>query len=211
VRAGIQPRPENSRPVVVGITGASGAIYGIHLLQRLATLDVETHLAISPWGRRTLEHETGWRARDVAALASAHYSIGDQSAPVCSGSFLTAGMIIAPCSVKTLAAIAAGFADNVISRAADVTLKERRRLVLLLRETPLNEAHIENMLKVTRMGAVVMPPVPAFYGMPKTLDDIVDHTVMRVLDQLGLHGAPEPGGPVRWDGKLAPPASRDEP
>jgi polyprenyl P-hydroxybenzoate/phenylacrylic acid decarboxylase-like protein len=200
------------RPLVVAITGASGAVYGVRIVERLALADVPVHLVISPWGRRTLEHETGRRAKDVAALASTVHLIGNQSAPISSGSFRTAGMIIAPCSVKTLAAIANGFADNLITRAADVTLKERRRLVVLLRESPLNEAHIENMLKVTRMGAVVVPPVPAFYSLPKSLDDIVDHTVMRVLDLFDIDAGGTAGEEQRrWDGAMSLPVTSSEP
>jgi len=184
--------------VIVGITGATGAIYGVRLLELLRDAGVETHLVISRWGARTLVHETPYSREQVEALAAITYPPGDMGAAISSGSFRTDGMIIAPCSAKTLAAIAHGFGDNLIHRAADVVLKERRRLVLLVREAPLSDIHLENMLKLSRMGAVMLPPLPAFYNHPRTIDDLVDHTVSRVLDQFGL----ETSGVERWAGEM---------
>src|SRR6187431_3677798 len=172
--------------VIVGITGATGAIYGVRLLERLRESGVETHLVISRWGSRTLLHETPYSREQVEALATVSYAPGDMGAAISSGSFRTDGMVIAPCSAKTLAAIAHGFGENLVHRAADVTLKERRPLVLMVREAPLSDIHLENMLKLSRSGAVILPPMPAFYTNPRTLDDIVDQTVSRVLDQFGL-------------------------
>ena len=184
--------------LIVGISGATGAVYGVRLLERLREAGVETHLVISRWGLRTLLHETTWTRARVEALAHATYPANDMGAAISSGSFTTDGMIVAPCSAKTLAAIATGVGDSLLHRAADVVLKERRRLVLLLRETPLSEIHLENMLKLARMGAVIMPPVPAFYNGPVTIDDLVEHAVSRALDQFGL----ETGGAPRWAGKM---------
>jgi 4-hydroxy-3-polyprenylbenzoate decarboxylase len=184
--------------VIVGITGATGTLYGVRLLERLRELDVETHLVISRWGARTLTHETPYSREHVESLASVAYPPGDMGATISSGSFKTDGMIVAPCSAKTLAAIAHGFGDNLIHRAADVILKERRRLLLAIREAPLSEIHLENMLKLSRMGAVILPPVPAFYNHPRTIDDVVDHTVARMLDVFGL----EVRGAVRWAGEM---------
>ena len=182
--------------IVIGITGASGAIFGIRTLEILKALSVETHLVMSRWARTTITHETGYRLEQVEALAC-HVHHGDnQAAPISSGSFRTDGMIIAPCSMKTLAAIRIGYGDTLICRAADVTLKERRKLVLVARESPFSEIHLENMLALTRMGAVILPPVPAFYSVPKTLDDMVNHIVGRVLDQFGL----ETPDLRRWSG-----------
>ena len=182
--------------VIVGITGASGAIYGVRLLERLAELPVETHLIATKWARVTIELETGRKYAEVRDLADVVYAEGDQSGAVSSGSFVTDGMIIAPCSVKTVAAIATGFAHNLVCRAADVVLKERRPLVLAVRETPLHSVHLRNLLTLSDMGAVIAPPVPAFYVRPDTIDDIVDQTVVRLLDQLDLH-LDVPG---RWQG-----------
>jgi 4-hydroxy-3-polyprenylbenzoate decarboxylase len=182
--------------LIVGITGASGAIYGVRLLERLHELPVETHLIASRWARVTIEHETGRSFAEVKALADVVHAEDDQAAAVSSGSFLTEGMIVAPCSTKTLAAIANGFSYNLVCRAADVVLKERRRLVLAVRETPLHAAHLRNMLAVTEMGAIVAPPVPAFYAKPETLDDVVDQTVVRLLDQFDFRL--ESGS--RWQG-----------
>jgi 4-hydroxy-3-polyprenylbenzoate decarboxylase len=184
--------------LILGMTGATGAIYGVRLLERLREAGAETHLVISRWGVRTLVHETPHTREQVEALASVTYAPGDMGAAISSGSFKTDGMIIAPCSAKTLAAIAHGFGENLIHRAADVILKERRRLVLVVREAPLSDIHLENMLKLSRMGAVVLPPVPAFYNHPRTIDDVVDHTVSRVLDQFGL----EVSGVERWAGEM---------
>src|SRR5688572_33268617 len=184
--------------IIVGITGATGAIYGVRILERLREAGAETHLVISRWGARTLLHETPYTREQVEALASVTYAPSDMGAAISSGSFQTAGMIIAPCSAKTLAAIAHGYGENLIQRAADVVLKERRKLVLAVREAPLSEIHLENMLKLSRMGAVILPPMPAFYNHPVTVDDIVDHTVARVLDQFGI----EMRGALRWSGEM---------
>ena len=184
--------------IIVGITGATGVIYGVRLLERLRQSGAETHVVISRWGARTLVHETRYSREDVEALATVVYAPADMGAAIASGSFQAAAMVVAPCSAKTLAAIAHGYGDNLIHRAADVILKERRRLVLVVRETPLSGIHLENMLTVTRSGAVVLPPVPAFYHQPRTIDDLVDHTVDRVLDQVGV----EHPGIVRWSGEM---------
>ncbi len=171
------------RRLIVAITGASGAIYGIRLLQVLRTLPGwETHLVMSSSGALTAAQEVDLKRSEIEALADEVHSVKDIGAAVSSGSFRTAGMVVAPCSMKTLASIAHGLADNLVSRAADVVLKERRRLVLLAGETPLNLAHLRNMTAVTEMGAIVFPPVPAFYVRPASLDDVVNHTVGRVLD-----------------------------
>ena len=184
--------------VVVAITGASGAIFGIRLLERLKEFDVEVHLIVSSWGSRTIRHETDFSLKQTLELADVVHKSGDLGAKVSSGSFVTRGMIIAPCSVKTLAAVASGFANDLVSRAADVTLKERRRLVLMVRESPLSEIHLGNMLKLAQMGASIVPPMPAFYDRPQSLDDMVDHVITRVLDQVGLHSE----STSRWDGVL---------
>jgi 4-hydroxy-3-polyprenylbenzoate decarboxylase len=184
--------------LIVGITGASGTIYGIRLLERLRALGVETHLILSRWGARTLIHETSYTAEQVRQLATRTYAPADQGAAVSSGSFVTMGMIVLPCSMRTLGAIAHGVGETLIPRAADVVLKERRRLVLGVREAPFHEIHLENMLKLTRMGAIVSPPVPAFYNRPASIDDLVDHTVTRMLDLFGLHTTDT----ARWDGEM---------
>ena len=184
--------------IIVAITGATGAIYGVRILQRLLEAGVETHLVMSRWGARTLLHETTWSREQVEALATHVHAPGDLGATISSGSFRTDGMIIAPCSAKTLAAIAHGYGDNLVHRAADVILKERRRLVLAVREAPLSEIHLENMLKLARIGAVVLPPMPAFYNHPQTIDDVVEHTVARILDQFGL----ELPDTARWSGEM---------
>ena len=184
--------------LIVGITGASGAVFGVRLLEALKEMDVESHLVISKWGRQTIEHETERSYDEVCALATAHYPEGDMGAAVSSGSFLTEGMVVAPCSMRSLAAIAYGSADTLIHRTADVVLKERRRLVLVVRETPLNDIHLENMLKLSRMGATILPPVPAFYNRPQTIDEIVDHLVARILDQFSLSA----GFARRWEGQM---------
>jgi 4-hydroxy-3-polyprenylbenzoate decarboxylase len=183
----------------VALTGATGSIYGIRLLEVLKDTDVETHLVVSRWGARTLIHETPYSLERVRRLAAASYSNDDQGALVSSGSFVTLGMVIAPCSMRTLSAIAQGQGDNLIHRAADVVLKERRRLVLLPREAPLNDIHLEHMLKLSRMGVVISPPVPAFYDHPRTIDDIVNHTVQRILDLFDIQVQVS----QRWSG-LAP-------
>ncbi len=182
--------------LIVAITGASGSIYGIRLLEKLRdTSSVETHLVISRSGERTLHLETGRNPVEIRALADCHYSIDDTGARLASGSFLTSGMVIAPCSVRTMSAIACGISSNLLLRAADVTLKERRKLVLLVRETPFHLGHLRTMAALTEMGAIVAPPVPAFYNQPQSIMDIVDYSVDRVLDLLGL----PPEGTRRWD------------
>jgi 4-hydroxy-3-polyprenylbenzoate decarboxylase len=185
--------------LIVGITGATGVIYGVRLLERLRDAGVETHLVISRWGARTLVHETPYSREEVEALAHTSYVSGDMGAAISSGSFQTAGMIVAPCSAKTLAAIAHGYGEGLIHRAADVVLKERRKLLLAVRESPLSDIHLENMLRLSRMGAVMLPPMPAFYGHPRSLSDIVDHTVERILDQFGV----EMPNAARWTGEMS--------
>ena len=172
--------------MVVGITGATGIIYGIRLLEVLRALDVETHLVVSKAGEMTRAHETDMSSADLRARASHYYGIGEIGAALASGSFRSIGMIIAPCTVRTLSEIATGVTDNLLTRAADVTLKERRRLVLLVREFPLHAGHLRNMLAVTEMGAIVAPPVPAFYTRPKTIGNLIDQTIGRVLDLFNL-------------------------
>jgi 4-hydroxy-3-polyprenylbenzoate decarboxylase len=184
--------------LIVGITGATGVIYGVRLLERLRDAGVETHLVISRWGARTLMHETPYSREQVEALAHTAYAPGDMGAAISSGSFQTRGMIIVPCSAKTLGAIAHGYGDSLIHRAADVVLKERRTLLLAVREAPLSDIHLENMLKLSRMGAVILPPMPAFYNNPRSLADIVEHTVERMLDQFGI----EVPGAQRWSGEM---------
>jgi 4-hydroxy-3-polyprenylbenzoate decarboxylase len=177
--------------VVVGISGASGSIYGIRLLERLRELpDVEAHLVISASGKRTLAAETDRDPRQVEALAHVVYDDRDIGASLASGSFRTAGMVVAPCSVKTLAALAGGHADTLIARAGDVTLKEGRPLVALVRETPLHLGHLRQMAAFAEIGGIVFPPVPAFYQRPKTIEELVDHTVSRVLERMGLTDEP---------------------
>lgn len=178
---------DTPRRLIVGITGASGSIFGVRLLEMLQGSGIETHLVMSRWGARTLVQETSYTPEQVNALASIVHPVTDQGASISSGSFVTMGMVIAPCSVRTLAAIAHGLGDNLIHRAADVVLKERRKLVLAVREAPLSEIHLENMLKLSRMGVVISPPVPAFYSKPATIDEMVSYTVIRLLDQLGIH------------------------
>lgn len=189
---------ELSGRLVVAITGATGTIFGVRLLQILEGTGVETHLVMSKWAARTLVHETPYTVEEVQQMAGHYYQSHDQGASISSGSFLTRGMIIAPCSVRTLSAIASGMGDNLVHRAADVILKERRKLVLMVREAPLSDIHLENMLKLSRMGAVIMPPVPAFYNRPRAIDDIVNHVVQRALDQLEIHIDVV----SRWDGVM---------
>ncbi|ATJ85278.1 UbiX family flavin prenyltransferase [Ralstonia solanacearum] len=183
-------QPATVRRIIVAITGASGAIYGVRLLQVLQGLrdsaGVESHLLMSPAGLMNVQHELHMTREEVEALAHVVHNVRDIGATIASGSFAAEAMVVAPCSMKTLAAVAHGLSDNLIARAADVTLKERRLLILMVRETPLNLAHLRNMTAVTEMGGIVFPPVPGFYQRPKTIDDLVDHTVGRVLDLLGL-------------------------
>lgn len=179
-------QPVGQFRLAVGITGATGAIYGIRVLEVLRDTPVETHLIMSKWARKTIVTETGQNPDDILAMADYTYEEENQAARLSSGSFLTGGMLVTPCSMKTLAAIANGYADNLIARTADVTLKEGRKLLLLVRESPLSVIHLENMLRLARMGVVIMPPVPAFYARPRSLDEMVDHTVGRALDHFGI-------------------------
>jgi 4-hydroxy-3-polyprenylbenzoate decarboxylase len=192
--------------LVVAITGATGSVFGVRILVALRDLGVETHLVMSRWGRATLELETGMTATEVYALADHVYGHGDQSAVISSGSFRTDGMVIAPCSMRTSAAIAHGVGDTLVCRAADVTLKEGRKLVLVVRETPLSPIHLDNLLTLARLGVVILPPVPAFYNHPETIDDLVEHLVVRVLDQFGL----DPPFDRRRSGELERRAGRED-
>lgn len=186
-----------SLPLVVGISGATGGIYAVRMLEALRSCGIETHLVVSKAGEVTLRSETGLTLRDIRSLAGASYPIGDIGAPIASGSFRTAGMVVIPCSIKSLSAIAHGASANLLTRAADVTLKERRRLVLVVRETPLSLIHLNAMKLVTEAGGIIAPPVPAFYTAPATIDDIVNQTVGRVLD---LFGITPTDGVKRWKG-----------
>jgi len=182
--------------VVVGVTGATGAVYAVRLLERLRAAEHETHLVVSPAGVLNAHHELGMDRKALEALADVAYNPADVGAAIASGSFATDAMIIAPCSMKTLASVAHGLSDNLLTRAADVTLKERRRLVLMVRETPLNLAHLRNMTAVTEMGGVIFPPLPAFYHRPQTIDELIDDTVERVLALIGVESA----APKAWTG-----------
>lgn len=183
--------------IVVGISGASGSIFGIRLLEKLRTNEsVEIHLMLSRSGEKTLFLETGKSAADIRKLSDFSYSVEDISSRLASGSFATAAMVIAPCSIHTMSAIATGIASNLMVRAADVTLKERRRLVLLVRESPLHLGHLRNLTSLAEMGAIIAPPMPAFYNHPQTIMDMVDHIVDRILDLVGL---PDPDA-RRWEG-----------
>jgi 4-hydroxy-3-polyprenylbenzoate decarboxylase/2,5-furandicarboxylate decarboxylase 2 len=188
--------------LIVGITGATGAVYGVQMLRTLHELEAwESHVILTDAGALNLWHELKMKRKELEKLADVAYHPKDIAATIASGSFLTEGMVIAPCSMKTLAAVAHAHADDLVSRAADVILKERRRLVLVPRETPLNLAHLRNMTAVTEMGGIIFPPVPAFYAQPKSLDDIVAHTVARVLDLFGVHSAKL----ARWQGMKGTP------
>lgn len=186
------------RRIIVGMTGASGAILGVRVLQALAAAGVETHLVLSKWAQRTIEHETDSSVKEVREMASVVHGDANMGATISSGSFVTDGMVIVPCSMRTLAAIAQGTGDNLVHRAADVVMKERRRLVLVAREMPLSDVHLENMLRLSRSGVVIMPPVPAFYNHPQTLDDMIEHIVARILDQFGI----DANYARRWDGQM---------
>jgi len=188
------PNPASRNPLVVAMTGATGAIMGVRLLEVLKDLGIPTELVMSEWAQKTISLETGRTPSEVAALAGVVHPSRNLGASISSGSYQTAGMVVVPCSMKTLASIAAGSGGTLIDRAADVTIKERRPLVLVARETPLSPIHLENMLKLSRIGVVVMPPVPAFYNHPTTIEDAVDHIVGRVLDQIGI----ESGLVRRW-------------
>ncbi len=191
-----------TRRIVVAISGASAPIYGIRLLEVLrGTAGIETHAIVSSGARATIAYETSWKVDDVLALASAVHDEKDLAAPLASGTFLTDGMVVVPCSVRTLGAIASSLNDNLIVRAADVHLKERRKLVLVVRETPLHAGHLKSMYDLSLYGAVILPPAPGFYHLPKTIDDVVDHTVGKVLDQLGV----EHHLFRRWEGPLRAP------
>lgn len=186
-----------TRPrVVVGITGASGALYGVRLLERLRALEVHTHLVVTSAGVLNAHHELGLDRAGLEALADESHAVADVGACIASGSHPVNAMVVAPCSMKSLASIAHGFGDNLLTRAADVTLKERRRLVLMVRETPFNLAHLRNMTAVTEMGGIVFPPLPAFYHRPQTIAELVDDTVERVIELLGVDAA----APRRWAG-----------
>jgi 4-hydroxy-3-polyprenylbenzoate decarboxylase len=182
--------------IVVGITGATGAVYAVRLLARLKATGCETHLVASPAGVLNVHHELGLDRRALEALADHAYSPADVGAAIASGSFASDAMVVVPCSMRTLAAVAHGLSDNLLTRAADVILKERRRLVLMVRETPFNLAHLRNMTAVTEMGGVIFPPLPAFYHRPQSIDELVDDTVERVLSLLGVNGA----SPKSWAG-----------
>ena len=186
------------RRLIVGMTGATGAILGVRLLEALKECDVESHLVISNWARRTIEHETPYTIKQVGALATVCHNPTNMAAEISSGSFITDGMVVIPCSMRTLGNIAHGIGETLVNRAADVVLKERRRLVLVARESPLSEVHLENMLKLARIGVTIVPPMLAFYNHPKSIDDIVNHIVTRVLDQFGI-SAPFAR---RWDGHI---------
>ena len=187
-------------PLIVGITGASGAPYAVRLLEALRQLRVPAHLVISKSAGLALKQETGLSVDQVRELAECHYSNSDLAAPISSGSYPTGGMIVIPCSIRSLSDIAYGTTDTLVSRAADVVLKERRRLVLVVRETPLTLIHIENMATVARAGAIVLPAMPGFYHKPKTVDDLVDHLVGKVLDAIGVEHDLYP----RWKGPTPP-------
>ena len=194
----VQPPPQ--KRIIVAISGASGAVYGVRLLQLLAELPhVQTHLTVSAAGLLNLQQELDMGRADVEALADVVHPVHAVGATIASGSFQCDAMVVAPCSMRTLAAVAHGLSDNLITRAADVMLKERRRLILMVRETPLNLAHLRNMTSITEMGGIIFPPVPSFYHRPQTLADMVDHTVSRVIDLLGLPQAVAP----RWGGLTA--------
>lgn len=197
------------KEIVLGITGASGAVYGLRMLQILKELGISTHLVITKWGAKTIELETGWGIDRVKELAHRSYEEDDLTAPIASGSYKTDGMVILPCSMKTLSAIAHGFSHNLITRAADVMLKEKRKLIIAPRETPLSLVHLENMLCVAKAGAIIMPPNPAFYFQPETIPEIIQEFAGRVLDLLGCEhdysrrwGIEKPEGPpiIQKDG-----------
>lgn len=174
------------KKIIVGISGATGSIFGIRILQKLREAGVQSHLVLSPWAIANIPYETGYTVKDVEAMADAVYSYKDQAARISSGSFRVDGMVVAPCSMKTLASIRIGMADNLLTRSADVILKERKKLLLMTRETPLSSIHLENMLELSRMGVMILPPMPAFYNHPASIEELVDHIVFRALDQFGI-------------------------
>ena len=189
---------KNVKRLIIGMTGATGAIFGTRLLEVLADTDIETHLIVSKWAQQTLEHETSYTLDGLRGLASETYSAGDMGAKVSSGSFHTDGMVIVPCSLRSVASIAHGLGDHLVHRAADVILKEKRKLVVVAREMPLSTIHLENLLKLSQMNVTILPPMPAFYNRPESLDDMVDHIVMRILDQFDVARELV----ARWDGKM---------
>ncbi|BFM17461.1 UbiX family flavin prenyltransferase [Maricurvus nonylphenolicus] len=188
----------SNKRLIVGVSGASGVIYGVRLLELLKDTDIETHLVMSKAARLTLGYETSYSVNDVKGLADEVHNIDDIGASISSGSFKTMGMIIAPCSVKTMSEVATGCTSNLLTRSADVVLKERRRLVMMVRETPMHVGHLRSMLTVSEMGAIVYPPVPAFYAKPQTLEDMVDHSIGRALDLFDI----EVGAVRRWNEML---------
>jgi 4-hydroxy-3-polyprenylbenzoate decarboxylase len=191
----------NPDRIIVALSGSSAPHYGVRLLEVLSGIEaIETHAIVSAGARETIAYEMGRHTSEVEQLADVIHDERDLAAPIASGTFITSGMVIAPCSIKTLSAVANSFNDNLIARAADVCLKERRRLVLVVRETPLHAGHLRLMLRVTEIGAVVLPPVPAFYHRPATLEDVIDHTVTKILDQFGI----DAGLISRWRGLDAP-------
>lgn len=184
----------STRRLIVAMTGATGAVYGVRLLELLREAGVETHLVMSRWAVQTLAHETDYTREQVEALADIVYNANDQGAAISSGSFLTSGMIIAPCSMRSLGAIAHGVGEHLVHRAADVVIKEKRRLLLSVREAPLSEVHLENMLRLARMGVIISPPLPAFYTRPASIDEMVTQTCCRMLDAFDIHVP----GAQRW-------------
>ncbi|KSU85197.1 4-hydroxy-3-polyprenylbenzoate decarboxylase [Fictibacillus enclensis] len=182
--------------IIVGITGSTGVVFGIRILQLLKQANVETHLVMSAWATANIPFETSYTVKEVEAMADFSYSYKDQAARISSGSFLVDGMIVAPCSMKSLASIRMGLADNLLTRAADVMMKERKKLLLMTRETPLNTIHLENMMELSRMGTIIFPPMPAFYNHPQDLGDMVDHIAFRALDQFNIHLSET----KRWEG-----------
>lgn len=182
--------------LVVGITGASGAIYGIRMLEALRASGVEIHLVLTKWAEATIAMETSYNLDQVRQLANEYYAPGNQAARISSGSFMTDGMVVVPCSMKTLAAIRHGLSDNLLTRAADVTLKEARPLILVPRESPLSAIHLENLTDLAKMGVRIVPPMPAFYNQPTSVDDIINHTICRILDQFGIAN----DWSARWEG-----------
>jgi len=185
------------RRIIIGVTGASGTIYAIDLLKKLSLIsNIETHVVFSSWAKKNLQLETNLSLNDIKQLADYFYNDGDLGASIASGSFLTDGMVIVPASMKTIASIAVGIGDNLISRAADVILKEQRKLIMVPRETPLNTIHLENMTKLSKMGVQIIPPIPAFYNHPQTIQDLVDHQTMKLLDSLKIENDSE----GRWEG-----------
>ena len=189
---------QTAKKLIIGLTGATGTIFGVRLLEVLAKTNIETHLIVSKWAQQTLEHETSYSLDNLKDLATETYNSGDMGAKVSSGSFQTDGMVIAPCSLRSVASITHGLADHLVHRAADVILKEKRTLVVVAREIPLSTIHLENLLKLSRMGAIVLPPMPAFYNHPQNLNDMVDHIVMRILDQFHVTRDLV----ARWDGRM---------